>query len=267
MKTIDGVLWVNNDLCCDNHILTWIRNNYPVSRIDRAASTEEAYYMATAKNYSLIVSNMRRPHDLNAGITLLEKLRESGVKSKYIVYTGQVDSEKERKVLQLGGYAYTAYENVLEAFIHIVLTTELVKKMEPLSTSSKNNKKALDAVIFVNDDVYADMGIRAWISWTFDLKAIYIADSTEKALELAKQKKCNLIISNMRRPGDEEAGITLLRKLKEEGINIPYIVYTGHITAKKERKFYELGGYAYIVHEPTLKYNIETILNAEMNKK
>lgn len=266
MKTIDGVLWVNDDLCCDNHILTWIRNNYPVSRIDRAASTEEAYYMATTKNYSLIVSNMRRPHDLNAGITLLEKLREYGVKAKYIVYTGQVEPEKERKVLQLGGYAYTAYENVLEAFIHIVLTTELVKKMEPLSTSSQNNKKALDAVIFVNDDVYADMPIRAWISRTFDLKAIYVTDSTEKAFGLAKREKCNLIISNMRRPGDEEAGITLLRKLREEGIDVPYIVYTGHLDAKKERKFYELGGHSYIVHEPTLKYNIEVVLNEQMNK-
>lgn len=265
MKTIDGVLWVNDDLCCDSHIFSWIRNNYPVYRIERAASTEEALYMAKARNYSLIVSNMRRPHDWNAGITLLEKLRKAGIESKYIVYTGGVDPEKERKVLKLGGYAYTACEDILKAFIHTALTTELVKTMEEIPT--KNNKKELESVIWVNDDTYADLAIRSWISRTFDLKAIYVVGSTEEALALAKQKNCNLIISNMRRPGDEDAGITLLEKLRAEGINIPYIVYTGHITAKKERKFYELGGYAYIVHESTLKYNIEAVLNAEMNKK
>ena len=261
MKTIDGVLWVNDDLCCDNHILSWIRNRYPVSRIDRAASTEEAHYMATAKKYSLIVSNMGRPHDLNAGITLLEKLLESGVQTKYIVYTRQVDREKECKFFKLGGSAYIVSEEALKAFIHTILTTEMVKTLDQIS-----NKKELDAVIFVNDDVFADMPIRAWISWTFDLKAIYVTDSTEKAFGLAKREKCNLIISNMRRPGDEEAGITLLRKLREEGIDVPYIVYTGHLDAKKERKFYELGGHSYIVHEPTLKYNIEVVLNEQMNK-
>ena len=265
MKTIDGVLWVNDDLCCDNHILSWIRNNYPVSRIDRAASTEEAHYMATAKNYSLIVSNMRRPHDLNAGITLLEKLREARINSKYIVYTGGVNPEKELKFFKLGGYAYIVSEEALKAFIHTVLTTEVAKTFEQIP--NKNDRRELDAVIFVNDDVFADMAIRAWISWTFDLKAIYVADSTEKAFELAKQKKCNLIISNMRRPGDEEAGITLLRRLKEEGIDVPYIVYTGRVDSKKERKFYELGGYSYIVHEPTLKYNIEKVLTNQLNKK
>ena len=267
MTKIDGVLWVNDDRMADASIYSWILRNYPgIKGVYCAASTEEALHLISKNRYSLIVSNMRRPGDDDAGITLLEKLREAKIDTKYIIYSSYVDPEKERKFLLLDGYGYTAYQDVLEAFIHTALTTELVKAAASLK-NVVNNAKELDAVLWVNDDQYADLGIRAWINRNYHFKGIHCATSTDTALKLLSENRYSLIISNMRRPDDDWAGITLLEQLRAAGIDTTYIVYTSCIDAEKEHRFYELGGYSYITHEPTLKYNIKVALNAEMAKK
>lgn len=119
------VLWVNDDKDCDQWVDEWINRKYNAD-VDRVSSTEEALKKCKENKYELIVSNMRRENDSDAGITLLKKLREMGNETKYIVYTGRVDPQKERKVLKLGGYAYTASEIVVSAYIHTILTTAIV---------------------------------------------------------------------------------------------------------------------------------------------
>jgi CheY-like chemotaxis protein len=56
---------------------------------------------------------------------------------------------------------------------------------------------------------------------------ITLAKSTEEAIERVKEKSFDVIISDMSRPGDSNAGFTLLDKLRTDGNNTPYIIYGG----------------------------------------
>jgi CheY-like chemotaxis protein len=49
--------------------------------------------------------------------------------------------------------------------------------------------------------------------------------STEEALSKIEPGKYSVIISDMGRPGDHRAAITLLRQLRAGGIDTPYIIY------------------------------------------
>jgi len=52
-----------------------------------------------------------------------------------------------------------------------------------------------------------------------------ISTSTEDALEKLRLKHYDAIISDMGRPPDQQAGYTLLEKVKEKNITTPYIIY------------------------------------------
>lgn len=60
---------------------------------------------------------------------------------------------------------------------------------------------------------------------TFDL-----ALSTEQALPMMRAGRYDLVISDMGRPGDPQAGYTLLRALRERGDATRYILYTSSCT-------------------------------------
>ncbi len=54
-----------------------------------------------------------------------------------------------------------------------------------------------------------------------------ISKSTEDALERLRRKQYDVIISDMARPPDQQAGYTLLEKVKAMGLSTPYIIYAG----------------------------------------
>jgi CheY-like chemotaxis protein len=62
--------------------------------------------------------------------------------------------------------------------------------------------------------------------------------STDDALNQAHLRKYDLIISDLGRTSDQMAGLTLLDKLRAEGIMTPYIIYAGQrgLTVKDEAK-------------------------------
>lgn len=54
---------------------------------------------------------------------------------------------------------------------------------------------------------------------------VVTALSTDEALDRLHRDIYDIIISDLGRPGDDMAGRTLLRKVRELGLSIPYIVY------------------------------------------
>jgi len=56
--------------------------------IDLSLSTEEALKSIRQRPYDLIISDMARPEDRQAGLTLLDELRESGNQTPYAIYAG-----------------------------------------------------------------------------------------------------------------------------------------------------------------------------------
>lgn len=66
---------------------------------------------------------------------------------------------------------------------------------------------------------------RAALGVTFDL-----ALSTEQALPMMRAGRCDLVTSDMGRPGDPQAGCTLLRAVRERGDATRYLLYTSSCT-------------------------------------
>lgn len=51
--------------------------------------------------------------------------------------------------------------------------------------------------------------------------------STDEALEAVRSSRFDVIVSDMNRPPDAQAGFTLLAALGREGVRTPFIIYTG----------------------------------------
>lgn len=96
----------------------------------------------------------------------------------------------------------------------------------------------MSSILWVNDRPQCNVNERR------SLQALGInlvlATSTEEALERIQKQHFDAIISDMRRPGDIEAGYTLLDKLRAIANNTPYIIYAGsrapeQLTEARER--------------------------------
>ncbi|PWB90394.1 response regulator [Methylocystis sp. MitZ-2018] len=67
-----------------------------------------------------------------------------------------------------------------------------------------------------------------------------ISKSTDDALSKIREEKFDVIISDMGRPPDFKAGYTLLAKLKDLRVTVPYIIYAGsrdaeHVAESRKR--------------------------------
>ncbi|MBC4424878.1 response regulator, partial [Klebsiella variicola] len=60
--------------------------------------------------------------------------------------------------------------------------------------------------------------------------------STDEALERLKNQSFDVIISDMKRPGDDRAGYTLLDELRRKGKDIPYIIYASSNSAQHKEQ-------------------------------
>jgi CheY-like chemotaxis protein len=75
--------------------------------------------------------------------------------------------------------------------------------------------------------------------------AIDMVVSTDEALhDIAKAGKYDVIISDMSRPGDNEAGKTLLRRLREIGDETPVIIYSSNDAPQFECEMRDSGAFA-----------------------
>nr|WP_242032926.1 response regulator [Oscillatoria sp. FACHB-1406] len=83
----------------------------------------------------------------------------------------------------------------------------------------------MSSILWVNDRPQCNINERR----SLEALGIYLvlATSTEEALERVQKQHFDVIISDMRRPGDAEAGYTLLDKLRAIANHTPYIIYAG----------------------------------------
>jgi CheY-like chemotaxis protein len=86
---------------------------------------------------------------------------------------------------------------------------------------------------------------------TFEMRAleglgfsIDIAVSTDEALHDITKTRYDVIISDMSRPGDHEAGKTLLRRLREIGNETPVIIYSSNDSPQFVSELKDAGAFA-----------------------
>jgi CheY-like chemotaxis protein len=61
-----------------------------------------------------------------------------------------------------------------------------------------------------------------------------LAESTEQALRYLDTTSVDAVISDFKRKDDSQGGYTLLERLKERNLRIPYIIYTGSASPELE---------------------------------
>ncbi|MGC1218569.1 MAG: response regulator [Phormidesmis sp.] len=78
-----------------------------------AASTDEAIEHVSRRRFSVIISDMGRPPDPQAGYTLLDQLRASGDKTPFIIYAGSRAAKHIAKSRKHGAIGCTNNPNEL----------------------------------------------------------------------------------------------------------------------------------------------------------
>ncbi|MBV9229635.1 MAG: TIR domain-containing protein [Chloroflexi bacterium] len=104
-------------------------------------------------------------------------------------------------------------------------TRETAERIRQLITPRVSEQLDRALVLWVDDrptnNTYERHALEA-LGIRFD-----ISTSTQDALQLLRQQKYDAIISDMGRPPDPRAGYTLLKKVQEMGMTIPFIIYAG----------------------------------------
>jgi CheY-like chemotaxis protein len=90
--------------------------------IDTSISTEDAMKMIRRRSYDLIISDMGRPDDPQAGYTLLDELRESGNQTPYVLYTRAVTRQFQMKAREHGVNGITDMPQELIGIVTSILS-------------------------------------------------------------------------------------------------------------------------------------------------
>lgn len=113
--------------------------------------------------------------------------------------------------------------------------SETVEKSEKLITSAVLKQASSKNILWVDDspdeNIYESKAFRAL---GFKISKAIDTDAAIKFLD--DENKIDIIISDMTRPNDVHAGITLLEKIRSAGRNTPFIIYTGMDDAKMKQK-------------------------------
>jgi CheY-like chemotaxis protein len=91
-------------------------------QIDLSTSTEDALEKIRRRPYDLIISDMGRPPDKRAGYTLLDKLREAGNKTPFIIYASSRSPEHVREAREHGAIGSTNRPQELVEMVTTALT-------------------------------------------------------------------------------------------------------------------------------------------------
>lgn len=78
---------------------------------------------------------------------------------------------------------------------------------------------------------------------------ITLAQSTEEAIGILKDKQFDVIISDMNRPSEPRAGLALLGRIRNDGIQTPYIIYSTLVGPELQAEVWNCGGLA-ITNKP-----------------
>jgi CheY-like chemotaxis protein len=145
---------------------------------------------------------------------------------------GPIETTAKRKqVIEAAaslGAATAHWQNVAQDSQHehdVEKTKDIAKVVAQLVTPRTSRQLEGASVLWVDDrpmnNTYERQALEALgIQFT-------ISKSTEDALERLERKHYDLIISDMGRPPNQQAGYTLLEEVKARKITTPYIIYAG----------------------------------------
>lgn len=99
------ILWVDDNP--DNNLYERYLFEASGIAVTSAQSTNEAMNLLNSHRYSAIISDMQRAEGGEAGIALLQKIRNMNNNTPFFIYTGNKTPQKEEKTKENGGQGCT----------------------------------------------------------------------------------------------------------------------------------------------------------------
>lgn len=99
------ILWVDDNP--DNNLYERYLFEASGIAVTSAQSTDEAMNLLNSHRYSAIISDMQRAEGGEAGIALLQKIRNMNNNTPFFIYTGNKTPQKEEKTKENGGQGCT----------------------------------------------------------------------------------------------------------------------------------------------------------------
>src|SRR6266567_457485 len=154
-------------------------------------------------------------------------------------------------------------QNQVQADPHISeteKTKESAERINRLVTPRASQQLNRASVLWVDDipenNTYERQALEALgIQFT-------VSTSTKDALEKVQREKYDVIISDMGRPGDQKAGYTLLKELKDMGNATPFIIYSASKRPQEVAEARRIGAFGYTNDPQEL---LELVVNAIKN--
>ncbi len=118
-----NVLWVDDNPDYNTSERQAIRNLFPNVEFTLARSTNEALKLLddTSHQFALVISDMGRPGDREAGFTLLRKIREQGLTLPSIIYAASATPERDAQARGLGARGMTNSPSTLVTLVRDVM--------------------------------------------------------------------------------------------------------------------------------------------------
>jgi len=111
------ILWVDDRP--DNNVFERQALEALGIQIDISTSTEDALATISRRPYDMVISDMGRPPDARAGYTLLDRLRETGNRTPFVIYASSRAPEHVREARQHGAIGST---NLPQELVEMVTT-------------------------------------------------------------------------------------------------------------------------------------------------
>lgn len=113
-------------------------------------------------------------------------------------------------------------------------------------------------LLIVDDEIELTQNMKILLE--DEAQEIFLAHNGQEALEILKANKIDCIVSDIRMPVMD--GLTMFEMAKEQGIDSPFIFYTGHGTQELKDMALDLGAFDLLVKPNFL--NLELAIREAM---
>jgi len=191
-------------------------------------SAEAGMEVLENREIDVIVSDYRMPE--KDGLDFLRKLRNRGIEIPFILLTGVGGRGVAEKASAIGGDHFllkgTDPKNTYKILADYIKNayTERKEKVET-SNEEEEPEKTTIKILFVDDEPALTEQAKIFLEKENHNLKVITANSADKGFKKLDKEDFDAVVSDYKMP--EVDGLEFLRVLRDEGNDIPFIIFTG----------------------------------------